>query len=127
MKSKKSKNPVLNVCLVLLVVAMFLSFCGYIYYTLGSWTVSNGTRTGVVVKISQPGIIWSTIEGDLQLGIAGSTSTWQFSVIDPAIKEELEKAEKKSCRVTLKYREQLFHQSWRGRTKYFITGVEIQE
>ena len=119
---RKKENFILGLILVVVLV-----FCCNIWYIMGSWTVSTGTRTGIVVKVSQPGIMWSTIEGDLQLGMAGSTSTWQFSVTDPAIKEELEKAEKKQCKTTLKYREQLFHQSWRGRTKYFITGVEIQE
>lgn len=127
MKKKNSISKPLQVCLAVLITGLILAFCGYVYYTVGAWTVSTGTRTGVVVKVSQPGILWSTIEGELQLGIAGSTSTWEFSVDDSAIKGKLEEAEKKQCKTTLKYKQQLWKQSWRGRTQYFITDVEIQE
>ena len=73
MKNRNSLNP-LQFCLALLISGLIIGFCGYVHYAVGAWTVSTGTRTGIVVKVSQPGIVWSTIEGELQLGIAGSTS-----------------------------------------------------
>lgn len=118
---KKVQKSLFVLCLIAMPFILAI-----LYDSIGRVTYSKGTRTGVVIKISQPGIIWSTIEGELQCG--GTMPTmWEFSVESKEMKEKLEIAEKSQKRCTLTYRQQLWKQSWRGRTTYFITDVQYYE
>jgi len=59
-----------------------------------AWAYSDGERAGVLQKFSRKGWICKTQEGELaQYVVAGvSPQIWQFSVRDPAVAAQLNKA-----------------------------------
>lgn len=95
-----------------------------------SWTYSEGTRAGQLIKISNKGVIFKTNEGELNMGglRVGSSNDglegnlWQFSVLDKDVLEQLEASEGK--RVKLSYKERYRSMPWQGDTNYFIVAVE---
>lgn len=109
-----------------LLVAGILSAVGfYIYRT---YTISEGSRTGNLFKISKKGIVFKTFEG--QLLLAGSVmmtqqSTWDFSAKDAAVYGQLQKFEGKT--VTLHYKELVNPFPWQGDTDYIVYRVELSQ
>lgn len=95
---------------------------------------SEGTRSGVVQKISKKGLIWSTWDGELNLGYNRSVSTdagsqivpaiWQFSVSSDMIAERIQEAERSGQRVTLGYRQFFLHGWDKGATSYDVNTVQ---
>ena len=96
-----------------------------------SWTYSEGTRAGQLIKITKKGIVFKTNEGELNMGglRVGSTNDglegnlWQFSVLDEDVLNQLEEAEGR--RVKLGYKERFRSMPWQGDTNYFVVSVEI--
>lgn len=94
---------------------------------------SEGTRSGVVQKVSHKGMIWKTWEGELNLGyVRGQESgiapaVWSFSVASPEVARDLERAERAGRRVTLHYRQYLMRGMRYGSTNYDIVKVEFEE
>jgi len=96
-----------------------------------SWTYSNGTRAGQLIKFSKKGVVFKTHEGELNLGglrmgesndgLQGNL--WEFSVLDTNVLNKLQVAEGK--RVKLSYKERFKAMPWQGDTNYFVTDVEI--
>ncbi len=113
----------------ILIGVVILAFCllcvrGCIW--VGGSTYSEGERTGTITKFSHRGMAIKTWEGELSMGgldQGGHASIWEFSVSDPVVIEKIRISQRKGGRWTLKYREQLMKQSWRGSTAYFITDV----
>lgn len=117
----KSKTILIGVG-ILLLCAVGVRGCTWV----GGWTYSEGERTGTITKFSHRGMAIKTWEGELSMGgldQGGHASTWAFSVEDPAVIEKIHASQRKGGRWTLKYREQLMQQSWRGSTSYFVTDV----
>lgn len=80
---------------------------------------STGNRMGKLVKLSRVGYFLKTYEGTLDLG-SGDQLTWQFSIHDDKIGEELMQQTGKMIR--LNYKEHLFRLFYR--TKYNVTNWE---
>ena len=113
------------ICGVVLVVGLI----GYFYFVSAGWTYSEGSRAGVVIKFSKKGSFagWKTHEGALSMGAiqqGGVRENWAFSVEEGPMVAEVQKAMDHGKRVKLLYRQQYRIQSWKGKTEYFITGVE---
>ena len=95
-----------------------------------SWTYSEGTRAGQLIKISKKGVVFKTNEGELNMGgLRVGTSNdglegnlWRFSVLDEDVLEKLQTSEGK--RVKLSYKERYKAMPWQGDTNYFIVAVE---
>ena len=99
-----------------------------------NWKYSDGSRSGVVQKISKKGIIWQTWEGELNLGYSKSTSNENGgTTINPAIfyfscssneaAKLVQDAERKGERVTLEY-DQYVLRGWKyGGTSYDVKNV----
>ncbi len=96
---------------------------------------SEGTRSGILRKLSHKGFIFKTWEGELQMSavmvpsptddnIAGG-NIWLFSVKDDATIKSLQEAEVTGKRVNLHYKEHLKALFWRGDTRYFVDGVSV--
>ncbi len=95
---------------------------------------SEGTRAGIIMKVSKKGAIFKTWEGQMNLETFGAINkssnlvneTFSFSVEkgDPEIIKELNDAALSGERVNLHYYERYIKVPWRGDTKYFATGVE---
>lgn len=116
----------ISVVLLVLVVGVFL----FLYYA----QLSEGVRSGVVVKISKKGVVFKTAEGQLNLqtfGAAGKNEgtmneVFEFSV--PSDRDDiygvLEDVSLTGERVSLHYVERYASLPWRGETTYFIEEVE---
>ena len=130
MKNKtvqKSFATLIGLSIALLIPVLLL----YGYVSVGAITYSDGTRSGVVVKVSTKGVFIKTTEGEMNYGgsldVGGVPKVFEFSVVDPKIKDDLIDAEKQGRRCTLHYKQQLLKQFWKGQTSYFITKVEFLE
>src|ERR1700676_4627321 len=79
--------------LVMLIVAVAAGISLWTWLTL-SWAYSDGERAGVLQKFSRRGWICRTQEGELgQYVVPGvSPQIWLFSVRDPAVAAQLDKA-----------------------------------
>lgn len=82
----------------LVIITIVLGVSGYI---LTHYTLSRGVRAGKLVKVSQTGIFMKTYEGTIDLG-SGNDLTWQFSIHDKELGEQLSQEIGKSLR--LEYR-----------------------
>jgi hypothetical protein len=106
------------------ILAAFLVFsAGYYFYR--TYTVSEGSRSGTLFKISKKGIIFKTYEG--QLHLAGSMmmsqqSTWDFSAKNSEVYEQLQQFEGKL--VKCHYRQQVDPFPWQGDTEYIVYKAE---
>lgn len=76
---------------------------------------SDGSRSGVVYKISRKGLIWKSSEGKLQLsqfnlrnGESSEGNVWDFSVQDANVVRDIDRAVSSGSRVTLHYHQYLF-------------------
>jgi len=106
-----------------LLVAGILTAIGYYIYR--NYTISEGTRTGILYKISKKGVMFKTYEG--QLLLAGSVmmtqqSTWDFSAKNSNVYEALQKYEGKTVKCYYKQKVDAF--PWQGDTDYIVDRVE---
>lgn len=102
---------------------LLLTGGGYFFWR--TYTVSEGTRSGVLFKISKKGYVFKTFEG--QLHQAGSVmmtpqSVWDFSAKDDAVYRELQQYEGKN--VVLYYHQKVDAFPWQGDTDYIVYKVE---
>lgn len=120
---KKIRKWLVYSLLVLFVV-------GLGYYIIGGMTYSEGTRSGVLTKVSKKGYIFKTYEGQLAIsGVGGYVmnpgeqgNVWSFSTRDELVYRELQKYEGRP--ITLSYKETYRTFYWWGETRYFVTGAD---
>lgn len=101
-----------------------------LYFLAGSYTYSEGTQTGYLVKFSRQGYVFKTYEGELNLGGMNAESNsvvnnlWHFSVDadDQAAIDSLRVSEGRVIKVY--YREIVRNYAWQGETPYFVYKVE---
>jgi len=114
-----------SVAVLIVLVAFILLFISYANY-------SEGTRAGIVVKISKRGYLIKTIEGQLnEGGMAAKDQSvvptiWNFSVKrnKEEVLKQLEEAQLTGERVKLYYKEKYYRFPWIGDTKYYVYKVE---
>lgn len=95
------------------------------YYFWRTYTVSDGTRSGLLFKISRKGVVFKTFEGQLHLGgsaIMSDQSVWNFSVKNRETYEQLQQLEGQNVR--LYYKEVVDAFPWQGDTDYLIYKAE---
>ncbi len=107
----------------IILAAALVSGIGYFVYR--NYTISEGSRSGTLFKISKKGVMFKTYEG--QLHLAGSQmlttqSTWDFSARDANVYAELQKYEGKN--VKCYYLEKVDAFPWQGDTDYIVYKVE---
>ena len=114
-----------------LIVLLLAIAGGATYVWVSSWTYSDGTRAGNLIKISKKGVVFKTFEGQLNLGgfqqnVDGvSGNIWDFSVPKKDVYEQLQNFEGKQ--VKLFCRERYKAMPWQGKTNYFVYKVEQVE
>ena len=108
-----------------ILVAAFL-FVNYAVY-------SEGTRAGVVIKVSKKGVFFKTWEGQLNLQSFGAVKSdnsfaevFSFSVEDgeDEIYEELQDVSLTGERVNLHYKQKYMVLPWKGDSKFFIVKID---
>lgn len=101
-------------------------FC---FYYWGKY--SEGFRSGIVMKVSTRGVIFKTIEGQLNMQVIGhsdmgtSSQIWEFSIEkdQAGVIEDLRQASLTGERVELYYIQRYKKFPWRGETEYFVRKV----
>ncbi|MBL7137639.1 MAG: 6-phosphogluconate dehydrogenase [Bacteroidales bacterium] len=114
---------------VIILLAILFGVFSFLY-----WGVyDEGVRAGTVLRISKKGVIWKTYEGQLSLESFGAlkrvsplAETFDFSVErnNDSIVRLLESVALSGDRVNLRYIKRYMVFPWRGKTKYFVLGVE---
>lgn len=91
---------------------------------------SDGERTGIVTKLSHKGFIWKSYEGQMNVGAfsvdAGgvmNSKPWEFSVTDPEVVAEINKAAESGQRTTLVYTQYMINPAQIS-TPYVIVAVK---
>jgi hypothetical protein len=104
----------------------------FIYFFICGMTYSEGTRSGVLTKVSKKGYVFKTFEGELNVGGLNQgdgtimpASIFKFSVEGEAIYNQLEKEQGK--KVILHYKERIKSFFWQGETNYFVQKVTFVE
>ena len=95
-----------------------------VYYFYRDYTVSEGTRTGLLFKISKKGKVFKTYEGQIQLAgatIMNKESTFEFST-EESVYQSLQMLE--GINVRLHYREKVDAFPWQGDTNYIVYQAE---
>ncbi len=126
-QSIKMRRKIFWILGVILIIALSI----IAFFVLANY--SEGYRTGNIMKISKKGVIFKTWEGQLNVGnmqmitaAANGTpgSIWDFSVTDPSVLTQIEKAVDDGEQVKVYYHEKYYQFSWRGDTKYIVYKVE---
>ncbi len=109
---------------------LLLVVSAIVYYLICGMTYSEGTRSGVLTKVSKRGYIFKTYEGELNIGGLNQgegtimpLSVFKFSVQDKKIYDVLEKEQGK--KVVLHYKEVFKSLFWQGDSDYFVHGVSV--
>lgn len=123
-------NTVKKIGFVLLL--LFIGVMLFLYYG----TYSEGSRAGIIMKVSKRGAIVKTWEGQMNLQTFGAikdpsniiSETFTFSIErgNDDLIERLNQAALSGQRVNLKYIERYIKVFWRGDTKVFAIDVETQ-
>lgn len=119
-KNKFKKFVVLSlICLIVI---------GLIYYFICGMAYSEGTRSGILTKVSKKGYVFKTYEGDLNVGGFSQgdgtimpNSQFKFSVTDVNVYNKLQ--EKEGRKIVLHYKQVIKNFFWQGETDYFIYDV----
>lgn len=114
----------MRVSLLLLIVSFV------VYYFVCGFTYSEGTRSGVLTKISKRGYIFKTNEGELNVGGLNQgdgtimpLSIFKFSVENDSIYRLLELEQGK--KIVLHYKEVYKSFFWQAETDYFVYKVSF--
>ncbi|HNE27616.1 MAG: hypothetical protein U0U46_06065 [Saprospiraceae bacterium] len=122
-KVKEKARRITRIILWSGLVVAILAAAGYYFWR--TYTVSDGTRTGTLYKISRKGYVFKTYEGELQLAgtdMMTQLSVWSFSASDAAVADQLRLNEGKV--VTCYYHELVDAFPWQGETDYLVYKVE---
>ena len=95
---------------------------------------SEGSRSGVIQKLSKKGVIWKTWEGELNLGYNDSRidsegrqtiapAVFEFSCSSNDAAKSLREAEQAGRRVTVDYKQYILRGWDKGGTSYDVTKV----
>ncbi len=138
MSLSRRKMPLDQKLAFAFVVLMFCVICGSCVVMASgglNWQFSEGSRSGVIQKLSKKGVIWKTWEGELNLGYNESRiddqgrqtiapAIFHFSVESDEVAKQLKAAEIVGKRVTIDYK-QYFLRGWdKGGTSYDVIGCQ---
>ena len=117
---QRVKRTILSIFLIsLLIIALTMWIC--------SWSYSEGTRSGNLIKVSTKGVVFKSFEGELNLGgvrmqdgLEGNI--WSFTILNDDTAEDVKGFEGK--RVKVYYKERYKTMPWQGDTNYIVTDIE---
>ena len=125
-KGKETAHKVRRFFIKLLLVTVILLLIAAAFFTFT--TMSEGTRSGSVIKFSHKGMIFKTWEGELvQRNFSTQADTWRFSVNDDEVARQMNEAMIKGDKVALHYHQKYFKLFWQGDTEYFIHKIDRME
>jgi hypothetical protein len=99
-----------------------------IYYFVCGITYSEGSRSGILTKVSKRGFLFKTYEGELNIGGLNQgdgtimpATVFYFSARDKAVFKKLDSLQGR--KVVVHYRQVLKNLFWQGDTDYFVYEV----
>jgi hypothetical protein len=122
-ETKQKAKSIGKKILIMATIASVILFG--MYYIWRTYTFSEGTRTGTLVKISKKGYVFKTFEGQIQLGgveIVNKQSMFEFSVDNEETYNKAQLLEGKNVRVHYNELNDAFF--WQGDTDYIVYDVE---
>ncbi len=112
----------------LLLFSLGLILIWFSYYFICGLTYSEGTRSGVLTKVSKKGYLFKTYEGEMNVGgFSGGDGTimpatiFKFSIPDRGVYNQLDSAQ--GNKVVLHYKQVYKNFFWQGETDYFIHQI----
>lgn len=124
-KSPAPKKPFRKFLIIFLlafalITWLFILICGLSY--------SEGTRSGILTKVSKKGYIFKTFEGEMNIGGIDQgdgtimpLTVFKFSVVDDIVYHKLDSLQGR--KVVVSYKQVLKNFFWQGETDYFIHDV----
>lgn len=113
-----------------LIISLVLVIIWFIYYFICGMTYSDGSRSGVLFKVSRKGFLFKTYEGELNIGGVNQgegtimpLTIFKFSTTKKQIYDSLEIYQGR--RVVVKYRQVIKNFFWQGETDYFVDHVSL--
>lgn len=101
-----------------------------IYYFVCGLTYSEGTRSGILTKVSKRGFLFKTYEGELNIGGLNQgdgtimpATVFYFSTQSKTVYDKLESMQGR--KVVLHYRQVIKNLFWQGDTDYFVHEVTL--
>jgi hypothetical protein len=98
------------------------------YYFICGMTYSDGTRSGILTKVSRKGFVFKTYEGEMNIGGLNQgdgtimpATIFKFSVQDRNVYDKLEQLQ--GSKVVVHYRQVVKNFFWQGETDYFVHHV----
>jgi hypothetical protein len=114
-----------NFAVIFSVIVIFILF---IIYFICGLPYSEGTRSGVLTKISKKGFVFKTYEGEMNVGGFSQgdgtimpSSIFKFSVAKRSVYEQLEAVQGR--RVVVHYKQVIKNFFWQGESDYFVESV----
>lgn len=102
----------------------------FIYYFICGMAYSEGTRSGILTKVSKKGYVFKTYEGELIVGglnqgdgVILPATVFKFSVPEKSVYDKLEADQGK--KVVLHYKQVIKNFFWQGETDYFVHKVSF--
>ena len=128
---KDQFKAILHKLKIVMIVVAFLLIGFLLFVVFGHF--SEGYRGGTLIKLSKKGVVFKTVEGQLNVGTFLDNGTnkplspiWDFSVKkEQMLFDSLNKAILTNQRVKLHYNEMFVKLPWRGETLYIVDEVEI--
>jgi hypothetical protein len=108
--------------ITVIITVAFLSYFAFIYYV----PVSEGIRSGELIRLSHKGIAIKTWEGELSQGISGA-QIFKFSVLDgdKEVIEQMKTLQGHYVKLTYVEKHRTFF--WWGETRYFIKTIQKEK
>jgi len=108
--------------IVALTAIGFASYFAFIYYV----PVSEGIRSGELIRLSHKGVVVKTWEGELSQGISGA-QIFKFSILDSdkEVIETMKNLQGQYVKLTYEEKHRTFF--WWGETRYFIKTIQKEK
>lgn len=120
---KKPFRKIVTITLISIVVVW------WIYYFICGLTYSEGTRSGILTKVSKKGFVFKTFEGELNIGgIDQGDGTimphtvFKFSIEDDKTYKKLDSLQGR--KVIVHYNQVIKNFFWQGETDYFVDDAK---
>ena len=95
------------------------------------WTIADGKKTGIIVKLAKEGAFHGTYEAELirggfSNGSGANGQSFHFTIENDRLVKKLKKAFENQDEVIIKYHTEAFRGCMRGQTDTFLDDVQIK-
>lgn len=114
----------------IIIFTLAIALCFWLFIFICGLAYSDGTRSGILTKVSRKGYIFKTYEGELYVGGFSQgdgtiipASVFYFSVTNDKVYHKLDSLQGR--KVVLTYKQVYKNFFWQGESDYFIHDVRI--